>query len=196
MAGFWDTLRQGLKTEARRNLKTKYDLEHEGKDIYDRVEENRSLKLYARKGMSIILRELKNPNYAPHRTGLGLSIGVKYRQCIKKIGKGRYAKAPNSFYIIVGSENSAFGGQVTPDAPYIAWHNKPRYKDRSTGDITTGGAYENWIYIGVQNAKRALKNFPLNVSITRPKIISRYITKHSGASGASGYIIYVEFSPK
>ena len=103
---------------------------------------------------------------------------------------------PNVFYIIIGSENPAIAGQVTPDAPYMAWHNTPRYKDARTGNIMKGGSYEGWIQQGLSNARRALKSYILQVNISNPVKISNYITKHGGARGISGYEIKVEFKPR
>jgi hypothetical protein len=157
-----------------------YLIKHNGRELYERVRTRQNLTKRARVILSEVLEQLFRE--APVRTGYGKRFGIRLKRVSVSATSRR--RSQSVYDIIIGSEFDASNHQLR-DAPYMAWHNRPHYFDKNTGNTYSGGTWEGWVDLAIYNIKQKFKENGILVLINK-SVISNY-----PAGGVSGYRIRI-----
>ena len=142
----------------RRELVDDYLASHNGKALYEEVEEDTAIRGYQLEMIREILRRLYEE--APVDTGYGRVAGIRYT----KLSDDRYR-------ILIGSTTDAHGGQIA-NAPYMAIQN----------------FFNPWIDIALWYAHNLRRKYGLVVVIEGPYVMSHYITANGAVRPSGYYI--------
>ena len=133
-------LRSGSK-RARTIMAERYLEKYNGKELYERVLQDKRMNETARQGLSILLQELRN--FCPRETGYGQLVGIRYKSFVGRNKQKLKYQTSLEYNIFVGAEHDVKNHELFK-APYVAYHSS----------YCPNACWSNWIDNAIYSAKK------------------------------------------